>query len=312
MFAHHVIEDYAWFQDLTQRNPNLSYAQKMSIRIGHSFTEKIKNAQMFNIASIDGLFEVAHSYKGRPLFMNELAEYVRSPYDVCWFDYENPSQDVPLEERASKRGILVLKVKENLLNVFIYAFMDKIKHWAMGPQGYIISIGEPMSTHPDVVDFLKKGIGAVSGQSQIPETRLQENIWIFPIQAPTYDVAKCCSDDLKELAALNCVLMLLNCKNIATEKIEPPQALNKKRIKNGKLPLFTYHTLVLKPMGKHDESIPKDLWNNRIHLQRGHFKTYSAEKPLFGHIIGRLWWQPHLRGKSRDGVVVKDYVVMPS
>lgn len=290
MFAHHVIEDYSWLLDRAQQNPNLTYAQKMSLRLGNNLTQKIKDAQMFNVASIDGLFEVARSYEGRSLFMDELADFVRCPYKVCWFDYLNPSQDVDLKERASKRGILVFELKENLLNVFIYAFMDAMKRWVIGPQGYIISIGEPMSSHPDVVDFCKQGVGMVSGQPHVPESRLQENIWTFPIQEPTYDIAKCGTEDLKELSALNCVLMLLNCKNVATEKYEPPQALNKKRIKSGKQPLFSYHTLVLRPMGKKEESIPKHLWNNRIHLQRGHFKTYSAEKPLFGHITGRFWW----------------------
>jgi hypothetical protein len=51
------------------------------------------------------------------------------------------------------------------------------------------------------------------------------------------------------------------------------------------------------------------LWHNRIHFQLGHFKTYTAEKPLFGHITGRFWWQPHVRGKNKDGIVMKDYVV---
>ena len=312
MYAHQVIEDYKWLLDKAQQNPRLTHAHKMSLRIGQNFTEKIKNAQMFNIASIEGLFEMGHSYKGRNLFMDTLAQFVRPPYEICWFDYSYPSENVNLDERASRRGILVFEVKEDLLNVFVYAFMDKMKRWVMGPQGYIISIGKPMSYHPDVVDFCNQGVALVSGQAQVPETKLQENIWIFPIQAPTYDLSECSTEDLKDLSALNCVLMLLNCKNIGTEKHDPPQALNKKRIKSGKQPLFTYHTLILKPMGKEEESVPKHLWHNRIHLQRGHFKTYSAEKPLFGHFMGRFWWQPHVRGKNRDGIVMKDYVIKPS
>jgi hypothetical protein len=214
-----------------------------------------------------------------------------------------------MRERSSKRGILVFEIKEDLLNIFIYAYMDGLKRWVLGPQGYIISVGNPMSHHPDVVNYGTEAARLVPGRGELPEARLRENIWLFPIHEPSYDTERCMADDLRELSALNCVLMLLNCKNVMTEKHEPPIALNKKRTKKGKPPLFTYHTLVLQPLGKKQESIPQDLWNNRIHLQRGHFKTYTDDKPLFGHIVGRFWWQPHVRGKSKEGMIVKDYVM---
>lgn len=44
-----------------------------------------------------------------------------------------------------------------------------------------------------------------------------------------------------------------------------------------------------------------------IHWVRGHFKQYTAERPLFGRFTGLYWWQPHLAGKAKDRVVVKDY-----
>jgi hypothetical protein len=111
----------------------------------------------------------------------------------------------------------------------------------------------------------------------------------------------------KVLTVINIALMLLSCKNIGLEHHKPSVALNKKRRAKNKQPLFTYHTLVLKPVGRKQESIPKHLWNNRVHLQRGHFKTYTAEKPLFGRITGRFWWEPQVRGRNHEGIVMKDY-----
>ena len=35
----------------------------------------------------------------------------------------------------------------------------------------------------------------------------------------------------------------------------------------------------------------------------------SEEKPLFGKLTGRFWWEHHVRGSADDGVVVKDYEV---
>ena len=31
-------------------------------------------------------------------------------------------------------------------------------------------------------------------------------------------------------------------------------------------------------------------------LVRRHLKTYTADAPLFGRIVGRYWWQAHMAG----------------
>jgi hypothetical protein len=108
-----------------------------------------------------------------------------------------------------------------------------------------------------------------------------------------------------------CFCSFLSCKNLSAIDNEPPLKLNKKRIKSGKQPLFTYKTLVIKPTGKKQESqASQGLWDNRIHLCRGHFKKYTADKPLFGRITGRFWWQPSVRGNKEKGVVMKDYKIL--
>ena len=118
----------------------------------------------------------------------------------------------------------------------------------------------------------------------------------------------------RELILLVCSsVMLLNTKNIVTIDNPPPAKLNKKRIKNGKQPLFTYKTLRLQlPAKKRRKgSGPATATDNttRLHLCRGHFKTYTEDKPLLGKFTGRYWWQPHARGDKTKGVVMKDYEV---
>jgi hypothetical protein len=104
------------------------------------------------------------------------------------------------------------------------------------------------------------------------------------------------------------ILLLLNCKNIEKKENKPPEKLNKKRIKNGKLPLFSYYTLHIKDSeNSNSENILGD--HNRIHLCRGHFKHYTQENPLFGKLTGMYWWQPHVRGQNKDGIIMKDYSV---
>jgi len=97
-----------------------------------------------------------------------------------------------------------------------------------------------------------------------------------------------------------------------TKKTLPtPEALNKKRRKNGKQEIFDYHVLnVVVPstkQGYREQSEP--LSHVRVHLCRGHFKEYTQEHPLFGKLTGLYWWQPHVRGQNKEGIVMKDYAI---
>jgi len=111
---------------------------------------------------------------------------------------------------------------------------------------------------------------------------------------------------------IHAVLVVLNCKNISLQPIDPPERLNKKRLKNGKLPLYRYHVLTI-DVSKARKLAGKAPIQNvgimPVHLCRGHFKEYTAEKPLFGHITGRFWWQPFARGKTKNGIIAKDYEI---
>lgn len=125
-----------------------------------------------------------------------------------------------------------------------------------------------------------------------------------------YEIEKDKSVVLRTYHHIAAFSRLLDCKNIGTIDNEPPAKLNKSRVKKGKQPLFTYKTLVIKPTGKRQQSLAaQGLWENRIHLCRGHFKEYTADKPLFGRFAGRYWWQPSVRGRNTQGVVMKDYEV---
>jgi hypothetical protein len=106
-------------------------------------------------------------------------------------------------------------------------------------------------------------------------------------------------------------ITLLNCINIKTVKNTAPPKLQTKRKRRGKLPIASYYTLEVKPTKKSKKGFvgqpTQD--HNRVHLCRGHFKRYTAEKPLFGHLVGMWWWHPSVRGRNKDGVIVKDYKV---
>jgi hypothetical protein len=101
----------------------------------------------------------------------------------------------------------------------------------------------------------------------------------------------------------------LNCRNIKTIRIEPPEKLNKKRKKQNKAAVDSYHILRVRPFGKKsDNTSPRrNKEGRRIHFCRGHPKLFTKQKPLFGKWYGLYWWDPHIRGNNAKGSVLKDY-----
>lgn len=127
----------------------------------------------------------------------------------------------------------------------------------------------------------------------------------------------CCkvqvADKVTAVTMASCILRLfsiINCKNIELLDNPAPERLNNSRIKKNKLPLCSYYTIAIKAVSRKDQDKKlKGLWDNRVHLCRGHFKTYTEEKPLFGKIVGRFWWQASVRGNPKEGMIVKDYEI---
>lgn len=114
-----------------------------------------------------------------------------------------------------------------------------------------------------------------------------------------------------QAAVLGLAVSFMHCRNVELQKIERPEKVNRKRAKAGKTPLYTYSVIDIQPVKK----ILKDATNNhltgikqRLHICRGHFKTY-INKGLFGKYPGTFWWPDQLRGDKALGVSAHDYSV---
>lgn len=110
-------------------------------------------------------------------------------------------------------------------------------------------------------------------------------------------------------------LAMLNCANIDTATHDAPAAFQKARVKSGKKPLVSYHTVRVDlgktPRAIAAESLPGDGASPRLHKKRGHIKDYRGGKGLFGRYKGIWYWGPTLAGSEEEGVVVSDYEVTP-
>lgn len=309
MYAHKAIDDLNWYCQQLKNKERFKDHIKM---VQEVIIPWIMSSQKFNMSAVGGLYDIfAEKYNKCRMFNDELGN-VRLPYNTIWLEYDIDNEEIQNNQCGTRhRAVLAKEISADVIQCIIFAEI-KTQYmppkWTFGPVSYYLS----MNNKPFEAEYLKSNnIQKNIGTPIYDRNDYTSNIVMCPIMEGITDLqAKTClKEDGIDIAILNIALMLLGCKNIEREEHKPSRALALSRNKKNKAPLFTYYTLKIKPIGKQQESIPKDLWHNRIHLCRGHFKTYNESNPLFGHITGRFWWQPHVRGQNRDGVVMKDYEI---
>jgi hypothetical protein len=115
---------------------------------------------------------------------------------------------------------------------------------------------------------------------------------------PAHPLFQTCLGDITgEPGMLQCVILLLNSKNLtAVETVPAPERLNKQRARKGREPLLGYSTIRIKlsrtlaqRAGAHGERNPA-----RVHVVSGHFKVRKS---------GVYWWNDHTRGDPTQGVI---------
>jgi hypothetical protein len=109
-------------------------------------------------------------------------------------------------------------------------------------------------------------------------------------------------------------MSLLNCNNIVEQAAEPPPLNRAARRRGESLPAYRYHVLKVRPFGsrKHRDLVNDSGQLMPLHWVRGHWKSYTPERPLLGRFSGRFWFQPHLAGQDTERVVAKSYKIDPT
>lgn len=122
--------------------------------------------------------------------------------------------------------------------------------------------------------------------------------------------------DTKVVLRIASVAMLaisfMNCKNVTRTDVTCSEGPSDKWLRRQKLPKLRYHVLNINPMKevlRTEGGIEKNGPAKALHICRGHFATYTEDKPLFGRSVGTFWIPQHVRGKAENGMVIKDYKV---
>ena len=107
-------------------------------------------------------------------------------------------------------------------------------------------------------------------------------------------------------------ISFMHCKNVGMEQAPVSQFENRAWKAKHRFPLLRYERVVIDPMKKvlrNEGGSAEHGLKKALHICRGHFATYTEDRPLFGHAVGTFWRAQHLRGVPESGVVVKTYGV---
>jgi hypothetical protein len=171
----------------------------------------------------------------------------------------------------------------------------------------------PNSTKPHVVGLMLvtrqdgKIAGALAIRNSTGTWAIHSRMLIEDFcNAGTYKVAPAAGVDTDYaegfFGTLQIFLQALRCVNVERKRVTPPPKLQAARARRGKLPLFSYWTLELRPHAE-AEQLGGTHSSPRLHLRRGHCREYALGK--------WCWVQPHVVGNKALGMVHKDYRATP-
>lgn len=240
-----------------------------------------------------------------PLFQ-QCYELNKFPYEYCLFEGDGFGDNHRDDQyQAAKRAIFVQASNNFMMFILMHLADGDVKHksmaaivgkWIMEPHIGFMRIGlEEDDSNTDLSKFI-----SMYPQYSLMDINIGE-VKALPLYSPggpDYEFLRdvWLKDAAPDITFLKRALMLLHCKNVKSEYVKAPDKLNKKRIKNGKTPLFGYHVLHVTLPGKSTTGGELGFGSTSdikklVDFRRGHFKTYTSEKPLFGKHVGIYWWE---------------------
>ena len=144
--------------------------------------------------------------------------------------------------------------------------------------------------------------------------------WRWSLPAVWEEVAKVAKVEVEKFTAQldwrACIAMaaltFMNCRNVEMRDALSTKEKRAFERRRGCKPA-RYHVLDIKGVRSRagtGSPGPVSL-STALHWCRGHFKTFTGERPMFGKLSGRYWWTPQVRGDHAAGLVTKDYRVKP-
>lgn len=114
-----------------------------------------------------------------------------------------------------------------------------------------------------------------------------------------------------DMSVVCCALSFLNCKNVVAQeagRTSPPPKWREAGVPSVKYRIVKIDGRLVKKAGESSAETGRNL---SLHICRGSFAHYTADKPLFGKHVGDFWRPQHTRGSGDVGEIVKTYKLVP-
>jgi hypothetical protein len=203
-----------------------------------------------------------------------------------------------------------LLTSDGAIAIIPVCYIDSASNWTIPPYGAVIPARKSMGTLAMTVTSADAFGGEVpKGIKPVPlEMHPTFLIPEYAKQLETYNetshiLATVHQDNHDESRAILSLIEILSCRNVTTETISAPIALNKKREGKGKVPLFEYKILLLDMAAEHSNGADTSGGTHaspRIHLRRGHIRRLPNKL---------VWVNASVVGNRKTGIVVKDYTI---
>lgn len=241
----------------------------------------------------------------------DFRDLLHLPYPTCILEYFCPERIVGPQAPASavredtyfpKRRIAILTDTRHLEgfdstvignSILVFACFEAADGvWTFAPAGGLLN--------PDTVE-----VDPETGLFTVDTVPFLQEVYHRPEYTPEekiYDIAD-------EITAAVEFMMTINCENVTRERVAPSAKLNKKRVANGKVPMFDYWILnVFKEVAERGKHQGGTHASPRFHFRRRHIRRYrdDAGNIKFTRIIDRM-----AVGNPERGMVAKDYKINP-
>lgn len=157
--------------------------------------------------------------------------------------------------------------------------------------------------------FVKKEVGATPILDKNGHT-------LFAINKTKFSSPQMGADTVFEFARIGLLsFSMASCRNIRIVDVPQEKPVgNREKRRSSVCAARIVELCVTKPVVKKNGALEQpgqlDLTTHEPlsrHMIRGHFKTYTPEKPLFGDRIGTYWWSQQWRGDDSAGVIEHVY-----
>ncbi len=263
--------------------------------------DKLRQAQVFVLPDYGQLLDRS---KPRPEVPNLL---MRPPFPVVALEYTASADGLQQDEytacRCSRRIALAWEWADDLppalrqfappvlapgVVIASIAYYDHARQWVSIPAAAHIAYDDPWQHHP-VTPFAASAVAA--GRLTTAQVQSKSPAGSFVGLAPEalaelglrFGNAASLMDHLQadlvdEMGAYLDLCMALQCRNVTAERVPAAEALNRSRIRAGKLPLKDFHVLKLGDVAMPGTGGSGDRNGPRSHLRRGHIRRLAADR----------------------------------